>query len=438
MTVAAGAGKPEMPGQVRWVPPDELEVHPAARLVPPLSSGELAGLRADIAASGVAEPVCLGQDGRVVDGRHRLAVALELGLPKIPVLPAICPLGGEAEYALRSALHRRSLSLDQRAVVAHRLAEVRGAQRRRESARVASQVRWGDLSRTAPIRDASRPPDSRTLAARELGVSERRLRLARELVQRAPDLAVMVESGSLALRAAAGQLERRTALAELATVPKVDLPEGQADVWTGDFCELGERIPDGSASLVIADLPWGPSGLDLWRPLGKLAVRVLRPGGWLAAYLGHYRFPESLSDLGASAGLNWHWLHIVVFRGPCPAIRGRRIRTRYRPIALYRKPGGGEPPWMPDLDYSDPRPTQKVWHGWAQSLGPAERLIRRLAPPGSLVVDPTCGPGTFGLAALTAGCRFIGIERDPDHAATARARLAQAVAERDRQAQASA
>ena len=436
MTVAAGAGKPEMPGQVRWVPPDELEVHPAARLVPPLSSGELAGLRADIAASGVAEPVCLGQDGRVVDGRHRLAVARELGLPKIPVLPAICPLGGEAEYALRSALHRRSLSLDQRAVVAHRLAEVRGAERRRESARVASQVRWGDPSRTALIRDASRPPDSRTLAARELGVSERRLRLARELAQQAPDLVAQVEAGKLPLLVATAQVERRRAMAALAAAPKVDLPEGEAEVWCGDAMDLAQRLPPGCMDMVATDPPYKAADLAAWHILGQVAARLLKPSGWVVCYAGHLLLPVELAALEA-AGLSYWWTGAVLLRGAEPSVHVRHVRTAWRVVLVFHKPPiPASPPWWRDL-LTSPAP-QKALHPWGQHPEPMRQILRRFALPGQLMMDPFCGSGSFLVAGIEAGCRVIGFERDPGHAEVARHRLAAAMAERDRQAEASA
>lgn len=47
------------------------------------------------------------------------------------------------------------------------------------------------------------------------------------------------------------------------------------------------------------------------------------------------------------------------------------------------------------------------------------------AKPGDLVIDPFMGSGSTGIAALRMGCRFIGIEIDPVHYETAKARFAQ-------------
>ena len=46
-----------------------------------------------------------------------------------------------------------------------------------------------------------------------------------------------------------------------------------------------------------------------------------------------------------------------------------------------------------------------------------------IVPPGSVVVDPFCGSGTTGVAALRRGCRFIGVEQSQHYRDTAIERL---------------
>jgi len=52
-------------------------------------------------------------------------------------------------------------------------------------------------------------------------------------------------------------------------------------------------------------------------------------------------------------------------------------------------------------------------------------LIRLVTPTGGLVLDPFCGSGSTGIAALREGRRFVGVELDPDYAAIARRRIAE-------------
>jgi site-specific DNA-methyltransferase (adenine-specific) len=55
-------------------------------------------------------------------------------------------------------------------------------------------------------------------------------------------------------------------------------------------------------------------------------------------------------------------------------------------------------------------------------------LIRLIAAPGSLILDPFTGSGSTAVAAIEEGCRFVGIEQDPQHAETARLRTQHALA----------
>ena len=50
-------------------------------------------------------------------------------------------------------------------------------------------------------------------------------------------------------------------------------------------------------------------------------------------------------------------------------------------------------------------------------------LVRLVTPPGGLVVDPFCGSGSTGCAAVAEGFDFLGIEREADFVALADARV---------------
>jgi DNA modification methylase len=53
----------------------------------------------------------------------------------------------------------------------------------------------------------------------------------------------------------------------------------------------------------------------------------------------------------------------------------------------------------------------------------ADWWVRYISPPGSVILDPFCGSGTTGLAALRRGRSFIGIEKEPEYVEIARRRL---------------
>jgi DNA modification methylase len=57
------------------------------------------------------------------------------------------------------------------------------------------------------------------------------------------------------------------------------------------------------------------------------------------------------------------------------------------------------------------------------------RLIAKTTPEGGTVLDPFTGSGSTGIAALKGGFDFIGIEREPEYAESARVRIKQMLGE---------
>jgi site-specific DNA-methyltransferase (adenine-specific) len=52
-----------------------------------------------------------------------------------------------------------------------------------------------------------------------------------------------------------------------------------------------------------------------------------------------------------------------------------------------------------------------------------DRVLASSSREGDLVLDPFAGSGTTGVAALRAGCRFLGVERDPTYVDLAAQRI---------------
>ena len=63
-------------------------------------------------------------------------------------------------------------------------------------------------------------------------------------------------------------------------------------------------------------------------------------------------------------------------------------------------------------------------HPTVKPLAVMRWLCKLITPPGGLILDPFCGSGSTGCAASQLGFRFLGIEREPEYAAIARARVA--------------
>jgi site-specific DNA-methyltransferase (adenine-specific) len=65
-------------------------------------------------------------------------------------------------------------------------------------------------------------------------------------------------------------------------------------------------------------------------------------------------------------------------------------------------------------------------HPTVKPLALMRWLCRLVTPPGGLILDPFCGSGSTGCAAVLEGFRFLGIEREAEYVELARRRIAHA------------
>ncbi|MBM4380813.1 MAG: ParB N-terminal domain-containing protein, partial [Deltaproteobacteria bacterium] len=257
---------PSGPPGPRQVPVSTLTLHPLAGVVPEASPDEFRALVEDVRREGIREPLrVLGNT--VVDGRHRLRAALQLGLATVPVVDAVLAADETPEaYMLRTALHRRNLSDDQRAIMAARAA--------------------GTLPVTAGRR--------RDAAGVRFGVSASKVRDALELQRLAPGETDRVLAGEVKLAKALVAAKRARQLAQVAATPPptgqyrtivVDPPweyadEGIAGAAARQYATMSD---DAVKALGVASLA-APDGchLYLWTTAPKLEVafQVLRAWGF--------------------------------------------------------------------------------------------------------------------------------------------------------------
>jgi DNA modification methylase len=79
-----------------------------------------------------------------------------------------------------------------------------------------------------------------------------------------------------------------------------------------------------------------------------------------------------------------------------------------------------------------PIPRNRNHHPTVKPTSLMQYLCKLITPPDGLVLDPFMGSGSTGKAAMLAGFRFVGIEREAEYLEIARARVAWAEQERTR------
>lgn len=153
------------------------------------------------------------------------------------------------------------------------------------------------------------------------------------------------------------------------------------------------------------------------------AQRVTIPGGPLVQFSDWRQLPTTTD---AIQGGGWLWRGIFVWS---KGLGCRPAMGRFRSACEYAAWATNGPSLdleavgcLPGIIECPPPDGDERVHITQKPLAVMEAVCA-IAPPGSVIIDPFCGSGTTGLAALRLGRRFIGIERDATYAAIARERL---------------
>jgi site-specific DNA-methyltransferase (adenine-specific) len=215
----------------------------------------------------------------------------------------------------------------------------------------------------------------------------------------------------------------------------------RAEIVDLDAVELLRRLPDGSIDLVVTDpayeslekhravgtttrLKKSAGSSNAWFPIFPNArfheffrelYRVMKP----ASHVYFFCDQETMfvaKPIGESAGFKF-WKPIVWDK--LGMGMGYHYRAQYELILFFEK-GKRK---LANLGVSDVIREPRVRNGYPTEKPPrvAQLLIEQSSRPGDIVLDPFCGSGSTGEAALRVGRRFLG--GDIESGALARARV---------------
>lgn len=429
--------------------------HPVADIFPMLDDARLAELSADIKAHGLHEPIWLHADGRIIDGRNRYRAC-----QRASVEPQYRTWAGEAAdlvpFVVSLNLHRRHLNESQRAMVASKIAtldahrpagstaiaalpqpaaakmlnvSVDSIQRARQvqdhgAPALVAAVEAGTVavSTAAAIATLPEPEQAAVVAAGEKAI----LREAKEIKQRKQaEKRGATEGKALAARLAAAPLtpapmpersapvnvEPEPVLAAPATIDPfaLDLAECLA-VHCCDVASIGQLLGAESVDVILTDPPYPRDFLPVYEQLAEQAARVLRPGGSLFAMVGQSYLPEIMAALCKHLTYQWTLAYLTP-GGQAVQLWQRKVNTFWKPVLWFTR-GTYEGPWLGDVSHSDVNDNDKRHHEWGQSESGMLDLVRRCSVKHQTILDPFCGAGTTGVAALAEHRRFIGCDLD--------------------------
>ncbi len=224
------------------------------------------------------------------------------------------------------------------------------------------------------------------------------------------------------------------------------------NIIEGDSIEVMSRIPDNSIDMVLADLPYGTTQNkwdsvipleDLWKEYNRVVkddgAMVFTASGLFTAQLmmsnpKNYKYKivweksKPTNFLNAKKQPLRKHEDILVFYRKQPVYnpqmtKGEAYSKGIRKDQLTGSYGNFNPVLIEssgerypvDVIYFKTAETEgKVVHPTQKPIELARYLIRTYSNSGDVILDNTCGSGSFLIAALLEGRNFIGIEKNED------------------------
>ena len=237
----------------------------------------------------------------------------------------------------------------------------------------------------------------------------------------------------------------------------------------GDCLELLPSIEPASVDLILADLPYGTTNIvwDERLPMYQLWAeykRVLKPEGSVVLF-GSQPFTSHL----ILSNPEWFKYELIWDKNKCgsPGLAKQRPMKTHENIVVFAP---GKTTYNPQMEVGEPysrKAPKKVrcnHHGYGfsnkdgventgtrypksvlnisrdfsaqQQVHPTQKpvplmawLVATYSNPGDTVLDNVMGSGPTGVAAVTLGRKFIGMDTDANYVEIARQRIAEAAAE---------
>jgi DNA modification methylase len=206
----------------------------------------------------------------------------------------------------------------------------------------------------------------------------------------------------------------------------------------GDCVEVMRSMPSGCVDFILTDPPYitrykGRDGRTVpnddnaaWlAPSAAQMFRVLKNDAFAISFYGWTR-TDLFFEAWRGAGFRIA-AHLVFHKRY--ASKKAYFAYRHESAFLLIK---GNPPCP-----ADPLPDVMPWAYSGNELHPTQKstavlkpLIRTFSKPGDTVLDPFAGSGSTLVAARELGRDYIGIDLDPQHHATATARLSETLDQR--------
>ncbi len=266
-------------------------------------------------------------------------------------------------------------------------------------------------------------PPSETPTLAEMGLTKKESSEAQAIAtmaEESPRVFEQVLAGNLTLVKAKKKIQAEKiteARAEIAQLGKSVKP---SDRWNVCHGNMETAKFEQQFDFIITDPPYPKEYLHLYETLAVRANEWLKEGGLLVAMCGQSYLDEIYAMM--SRHIEYYWTAAYLTPGQPTPLRQVNVNTTWKPLLIFSK-GRYTGKIFGDVFVSDGN--DKSMHKWGQSESGMTSIISKMCLEGQSILDPFCGAGTTGVAALKHGCFFTGIEADQENVNIAKGRLAE-------------
>ena len=396
-----------------------------------------------IREKGVLEPLVISDGKQIISGHRRWLAAQAADVDRVPVRKSSFDDDLSEREALIEFNRQREKTPGQ---IVNEFEEMLAVERERAKERKGERTDLED----EPVGNVSHKSDgkerARDKAAEKIDadVSGRTLEKGLEVKQKAEDETEpeevretakqqwqKLESGDESFSAARDEVKKAENKVEKQQQREQETEQfkqavAEDDAVVVDHGDFADVLDDTTAEYdhIITDPPYDEDAVAEWEKVAAIAADVLKPSGLLVAYSGKYHLPDVYQALQSE--LEYFWQCVVVHEGGGARVWPRNIRTNYKPVLVFAKPPVEKLDGL-GHDVIEGGGREKSDHEWQQATAEAADLIGQLTEPNDRILDPMCGSGTTGVAALEQNRRVHLIDRDADAVEAARRRCADVI-----------
>lgn len=381
-----------------------------------MQKDEFESLKNDIQSNGFdkTRPV-ISFENAIIDGWHRYQACKQLDIE--PVIVEFQGSQEDAIFYIISTNNRRNLNKGQMACMAVAAIKIIESIKAESKQGQRTDLTLGNNYPEVKIDNYKNRTASKL--AEKFQTNDKYIKDAKRINKENPLLFARIEKGTITIPEALKEL--RTEAREKVKESLIEKANGapaseKFKIFQGD---IKTHKINRQFDFIITDPPYPKEYLSLYETLAERAKEWLTDDGLLIAMCGQSYVDEIYNLM--SKHLTYYWTACYLTPGQPTPLRQKQVNTTWKPLLIFSKNTNYKGKIFGDVFRSERN--DKDLHKWGQSQSGMYDIIKQVVLQGQSILDPFCGAGTTGMAAIEHNCFFYGIDIDEQNVKISKGRL---------------